>query len=390
MKKLEIKRRGFNSRRMFRKLNSVTELVGKEVEVTDADTLTETEVAEVKVDQNQDVTLGMANGDEVVLDQAEAEELLETGSVAAEDEVAAPTEDFEVTREVVDADGNVNEVTTKVEAESEGDAIKTVELLDSRRGRANNSRNYRASKVQVNATPRRFRRNRVQNSDPSERVVKLGCGECEVRYTFNGDVLAKAEVKCPESEDFTAVEIPQIGQVVTINDLEKCGNDAVAAAGKNCKTNSREFKITRTVSSNGKKFRKVASVNAPSLEEAIEAVQVKDNADEIQADGYEELVEKEPTTTVTINSDVEEEILEMPAEETAVETSVETEEAPAESAAEPAAEEAPAEPAAEETVVEPTTPETEIEEPVEEEVDRESNSFKGVADFVKRKYGVNI
>lgn len=386
MKKLEIKRRGFNSRRMFRKLNSVIELVGKEVEVTDADTLAETEVAEVKVDQNQDVTLEMTNGDQVVLDQAEAEELLETGSVAAEDEVTAPTEDFEVTREVVDADGNVNEVTTKVEAESEGEAIKTVELLDSRRGRANNSRNYRASKVQKNATPRRFSRARVQNSDPDERVVKLGCGDCEVRYTFNGDILAKAEVKCPESDEFTQVEIPQIGQVVTINDLEKCGNDAVAAAGKNCKTNSREFKVSRTVSSNGKKFRKVASVTAPSLDEAIEAVKVKDNADDIQADGYAELVEKEPETTVIINSDVDEEVLEMPAEET-VETTVETDETPATEtpAAEPSTTETEVE-----TEVEPSTPETEIKEPIEEEVDRESNSFKGVADFVKRKYGVNI
>jgi len=339
MKKIEIKRRGINARRAFRKLNSVTELVGKEVEVTDDSVIAETEVEEVSVDKNQDVTLSLSNGDEVIIDKEEAEELIETGKTEVEPEVAPVTDDFEVTREVVDADGNVSEVTTKVNAESEGDAIKEIELLDSRRSK--NARSYRARKI-------------------------------------NSEVETPAEPETPATpEEPTTPAEPE----------------------------TKEIKIVRTADCDGKKIRKIASVTAPTVDEAIEAVKAKDAKDGIQADGYEELVDLEPTSTVVINSDVDEEILEQPA---APETPAEPET--------PATPEEPETPVVEEKVIselnakvsqcpktkkwfvegDETAYETEEEavkaanSKVEGTVDRESNSFKGVADFVQRKYGVTL
>lgn len=332
MKKLMIIRRGVNSRRAFRKLNSVTELVGKEVEVTDDSVIAETEVEEVSVDKNQDVTLTMANGDEVVIDSEEAEELIETGEVVTEPEAKPETEDFEVTREVTDADGNVSEVTTKVNAESEGSAIKEIELLDSRRSK--NARSYRARKI-------------------------------------------NSEVETPVDPE---PEVP-------------------------AEPETKEIKVVRTADCDGKKVRKIASVTAPTVDEAIEAVKAKDTKDGIVADGYAELVEKEPTSTVTINSDIDE-VIEMPEDPKEPEV--------------PAEPETPADPVVEEPIVSelnaavkqcPVTKKWFVDgdesktmydteedavkaaeaKPAEEpEVDRESNSFKGVAEFIQRKYGVTL
>lgn len=307
--KIKIMRRGLNSRH-FRKLNSVTELVGKEVNVADEEMSVTAEVDEVKVDKNDDVTLTLDNGDEVVLDANEAEDLMEQGQAVTED---APTEaietevvteetnadeiepeEFEVTREVVDEDGVANEVTTTVAAPDEGDAVKVVTMLDSKRGR--NSRHFRVRKAN------------------SEEVVE------------------------PKNEPET-----------------------------------KEFKVTRVADCDGKKVRKTASVTAPTLEEAIDAVKVKDNNDGIQADGYEELVEKLPESTVTINADVDEVIEEPETTETPEDpetTTTTTEEETAET-----------------TTENPETTETEEETEV---IDRESNSFKGVAQFVRTKYGVTL
>lgn len=336
MKKLMIIRRGVNSRRPFRKLNSVTELVGKEVEVTDDSVIAETEVEEVSVDKNQDVTLSLANGDEVVIDSEEAEELIESGEVVTEPEAQPVTEDFEVTREVTDADGNVSEVTTKVNADSEGSAIKEIELLDSRRSK--NARSYRARKV---------------NS---------------------------------ETEPAAATQEPEVP----------------------AEPETKEIKVVRTADCDGKKVRKIASVTAPTVDEAIEAVKAKDTKDGIVAEGYAELVEQEPTSTVTINSDVDE-VLEMP-EEPAATAEPEVPENP----------ETPANPEVSEPIVSELNaavkqcPETkkwfiegdesktlydteedavkaaEAKPEGEPEVDRESNSFKGVAEFIQRKYGVKL
>jgi len=351
MKKIEIKRRGVNARRPFRKLNSVSELVGKEVEVTDDSTLIETEVEEVSIDKNQDVTLTMANGDEVVIDKEEAEELTESGKVEVEPEAEPAAEDFSVTREVEDSEGNVSEVTTKVEASSEGDAIKSVELLDSRRGK--NARSYRARKV-------------------------------------NSDVEPEAPAAPAEPEKPAEPETPAAPQ-----EPETPAEPEV-----------KEFKIVRVADCDGKKVRKTASVTAPTVDEAIEAVKAKDGKDGIQAEGYEELVDLEPTSTVIINSDVDEDILEQP----------ETPAEPQEPAA-PAEPEVPAEPVRSELNAKvcqcpetkkwyiegdesKTLYETEAEadeaqkkmnsEPENPDVDRESNSFKGVSDFVKRKYGIKL
>lgn len=324
--KVQIKRRGYNSRRPFRALNSVTELVGEEVQVTDDALITEAEVEEVMVDSDGEVTLNLSNGDEVILEESEAEELIETGEVeSVEGETSA--EDFEVTREVVDADGTVSEVTTKVEAESEGDAIKSVELVDSRRGR--NSRRYRARSINSSMYP--------------EGVSGPSSSEFDKR----DKILSK-----PESER-TEEEKAYLRDKWGYNSKRRnsgCGTGM--GRGRRGNTDSEEFKITRIAEVNGRRVRKTASVTAPTVDEAIEAVAEADRVEGIKAEGYEELVEKLPTETVVINSDVvEEEIFEAPNDE-------------------------------------------EIREPIMSEMasrtDRKSNSFQGVSSFVKRKYGVDL
>jgi len=301
MKKLHVVRRGFNSRRPFRKLNSVTELVGKEVEVQDADQLIQSEVEDVSVDKAGDATLTLSTGDEVILDSAEADELIETGDVVAEEDAPKVPDEFEVTREVVDADGNTNEVTTTVEAENEGEALQQVTLLDSRRKR--NSRNYRA---------------RNKNS----------------------------EIEEPVTED---------------------------PDDSNKEPETKEFKVTRVADCDGKKVRKTASVTAPTIDEAIDAVKAADAKNEIKADGYEELVEKEPTSTVTINSDVDE-VIEEP-EVKSEDPDKDPDEDPVRNPA-----------------VQTEDPDKDPEDKLEDDIesDRESNSFKGVSAFVKRKYGVDL
>lgn len=183
MQKIKIVRRGFNSRRYFRKLNSVTELVGKEVEVADNQDTVQAEIEEVSV-TNDEVTLTLDNGDDVILDSNEVENLLETGEAISEDG-STPDEpeldEFSVTREVLDADGNVNEVTTVVESEDEDSAIETVTLLDSRRGR--NSRNY-----VVRKSNSRRRNSRKFNSGSEYWIVSMpedGVGEPEWAGPYN-------------------------------------------------------------------------------------------------------------------------------------------------------------------------------------------------------------
>lgn len=359
MKKVQLVRRGVNARRPFRALNSVTELVGKEVEVTNGDELSTAEVEEVTVDKEGDVTLNLSNGNEVVVDATEATELIETGETAIEeaaDPAPAEPEEFEVTREIVDAEGNPQEVTTTVLTEDEAQAEEQVKLIDSRRNR--NSRNYKVT--------------RKTNSDPAP--------------------AAEEELK--------------------------------------------EFKVVRVADCDGKKMRKTASVTAPTLEEAIEAVKTKDTEDGIKAEGYEELVEMEPKQSkVTINSDVEEEIEpaadpEPPMEPVRSELNskiikdaesgkwfieddeekkmYETEEEAMAAMTPPAAEPVRSELNAKvlqcpetkkwyfEDDEEKKLYETEqeavdaMEEAEKAKEERQSNSFTGVADFVKRKYGVNL
>lgn len=367
MNKISIVRRGINARRPFRKLNSLTELVGKEVEVTDDSTLTEAEVEKVVIDDDA-VTLNLSNGDEVDLDEPEVEELMETGEVTAEDDTTVEIEDdFKVTREVEDADGNVSEVTTEVSAPTEADAIQAVSQIDSRRKR--NARSYRAVKRQA-------------NSEVEDRTVDLATGDFIARLVTKGGKLAEVQVKkSGELDDkFVPVQIDQIGTEVPMEDLEKLGADAAEAyRSANCDGQGpKEFKVARNSTVEGKKVRKIASVTAPTVEEAIEAVKAKDTADGIEAEGYAELVEELPESTVQINSDVDE-VIEEPAAEPTVTEPTE----PVTEPTEPTVTE-PTEPAAE-----PTEP-TEPTEPAADEVDRESNSFKGVASFIERKYGIKL
>lgn len=372
MKKLSIKRRGVNARRPFRALNSVVDLVGKDVEVMDESTMAEAEVVEVSVDKVGDVTLNLSNGDEVVIDEVEAKELISTGEVEhAEDEIVpevnsdpepeSVAEDFEVTREVVDADGVAQEVTTGVEATSESDAITKIELLDSRRKR--NSRGYRA--------------NRKLNSDAAgDRVVDLGVNdEFTARISVKGGKLDSIQMKKVNDLDdkFVPVKVDAIGTEVKMDELEGVLNSAAESYRKmnSDKSQCSEYKVARVADCNGKKVRKIASVTAPSIDEAIEAVKADDKSKEIDADGYEELVDKEPVSTVVINSDVEEMI-----EDPNPEPEPTMDPAPEMS---PEPEPTPADPA---PAMDP--------EPEGDEIDRESNSAKGVAAFCKRKYGIDI
>lgn len=345
MKKVSLVFRGRNSRRNFRGLNSETELVGKEVEVTEGNEVSQAEVAEVTVDKEGTTTLTLENGDEVELSKSEAEDLVETGQAVAEDEPKKEPEEFEVTRDVKDADGNETEVTTTVAAESEGDAVKTVETLDSRRGR--NARCYRVNSRRINSGPGEDDLDRMQRlkETPDSKWT-----DADRRWMMDNWGISKSNV----NSQTDPVDEPK------------------------------EFKVVRKVDCDGKKFRKIASVTAPTVEEAIEAVQAKDNADNIKAEGYAELVDEEPKSMVTINSDVEEVLDEPKPAEEPVKEMPESPEAPVEEL-KPAEE-----PTKEET---PESPEAPVEEPKkdeDDEIDRTSNSYKGVSDFVSRRYGIKI
>jgi hypothetical protein len=145
----------FNGRFNARKLNSATDLVGQEVEVENGDEVSQATIEEVSVTTDE-VTLSLDNGDECVLDTNEVEELLEVGEVTSVEPEPTPlnsevdeVEEFNVTRDVIDAEGNINEVTTVVEAVDEDTAVETVKLIDSRRRR--NSRNYRVNSKGINS-----------------------------------------------------------------------------------------------------------------------------------------------------------------------------------------------------------------------------------------------
>ena len=388
MKKVSLVFRGRNSRRNFRGLNSETELVGKEVEVTEGNEVSQAEVAEVTVDKEGTTTLTLENGDEVELNKSEAEDLVDTGQAVAEDEPKKDPEEFEVTRDVKDADGNETEVTTTVTAESEGDAVKTVETLDSRRGR--NARHYRVNSRFSNSR----RRNSVyrgRNSKLNDRMFARRddsdwqyeftniCGIDPFKYSSFRDFYEA----CEQHEDLCSDE--QLNEIDRIYSEYFGGeiNSKLMGGGNNSRKRNtkpevaepKEFKVVREVECEGKKMRKIASVTAPTVEEAIEAVQAKDNADNIKAEGYAELVDEEPKSMVTINSDVDE-VLEEPKTE---EIKEEMPEAPVE---EPKTEE-----------IKEEMPEAPVEEPKpvdDDEIDRTSNSYKGVADFVSRRYGIKI
>lgn len=392
MKKVSLVFRGRNSRRNFRGLNSETELVGKEVEVTEGNEVSQAEVAEVTVDKEGTTTLTLENGDEVELNKSEVEDLVETGQAVAEDEPKKEPEEFEVTRDVQDADGNETEVTTTVAAESEGDAVKTVETLDSRRGR--NARRYR-----VNSNQRRNGRQVNQktmtihdiddqtgeNLPNSFTVKKVDEDEPEVgiitKLNIDPSKLTPNSWMSGSTKDTLVIAgwgHYKVGDEIDMEEILD-GSDDYDKWFNSRKPNSRkrnsepkEFKVVRKVDCDGKKFRKIASVTAPTVEEAIEAVQAKDNADNIKAEGYAELVEKEPKSMVTINADVEEVLEEpKPAEETKEETP-----------------ETPVEESKDET---PEVTEEAPEAPVEDDgIDRTSNSYKGVADFVNRRYGIKL
>lgn len=342
MHRIKLVSRGINSRRL-RKLNSVADLVGQTVAVSEDDAnVVESEVEAVKVNNDDSVDVTLATGDDMNLTEDEANELIETGSVESdsaevetncgpkrrgrngddvdETEVTEdePTE-FEVTRDVVDEDGEVQSiVTSKVDAIDEDDAIEKIQVVDSRRGR--NSRNYRI---------------RTKNSEIAKPVPD------EKEVAKRDEILAKPQANWSDDEK----------------------NYMKETWGINCDV--KEFKIQR----NCGKTRKIASVTAPSVEEAIEAVKAKDVADNIQAEGYAELIEELPKNeTVVINSDVEEPIV-----DDTTETKVE----------DPKPEDKPENKDPEEAKAEDPKPEN-------EESERESNSFKGVADYVRRAYGINI
>lgn len=375
MHRIKLVSRGINSRR-FRKLNSVADLVGQTVAVSEDDAnVVESEVEAVKVNNDDSVDVTLATGDDMNLTEDEANELIETGSVESdsaevetncgpkrrgrngddvdETEVTEdePTE-FEVTRDVVDEDGEVQSiVTSKVDAIDEDDAIEKIQVVDSRRGR--NSRNYRI---------------RTKNSESPDKVdhefVKLiDSWIDEVKksgkvFTSLKDLYEKLIKQFEES----GKKLSYNQSDVLREKLESAGFKIEEGSGRygssyvrygNCDV--KEFKIQR----NCGKTRKIASVTAPSVEEAIEAVKAKDVADNIQAEGYAELVEELPKNeTVVINSDIEE---------------------PIEDDTDPKEEDP-----------KPEEPKEEDPKPENEESERESNSFKGVADYVRRAYGINI
>ena len=383
MQKIKIVRRGFNSRRYFRKLNSVTELVGKEVEVADNQDTVQAEIEEVSV-TNDEVTLTLDNGDDVVLDSNEVENLLETGEAISEDETPAEEpemDEFAVTREVLDADGNVNEVTTVVESEDEESAIETVTLLDSRRRR--NSRNY--------VVRRSNSRRRNSSSIPTFTIVIEGDGEFEITDAYaDGDYIG-ADSFGDITQDPALVEQIKLGNVAELhwNSLEDYENGmAPNVTYLNCDTKRNSiYRVSRKVNGCVRK----ASVMACNSDEAIEAVKESDGESTVESEYTVE--EGESTESPVIISDEEVTETETPTEGESTSESDET--TVDEKLEEPASQ---AEGESTETKVEETpegesTEVTVSDEPAEstiEEADRESNSFKGVAEFVSRKYGVKL
>jgi hypothetical protein len=388
MQKIKIVRRGFNSRRYFRKLNSVTELVGKEVEVADNQDTVQAEIEEVSV-TNDEVTLTLDNGDDVVLDSNEVENLLETGEAISEDDSTSEgpvMDEYSVTREVLDADGNINEVTTVVESADEDSAVETVTLLDSRRGR--NSRNYVVRKSNS--------RKRNSSLIPTFTIVIEGEGEYEITDAYVDGNYVGSESFGDITVDPTLAKQIELGNVAelhwnSLSDYEEGVAPNVTYLNCDTKRNS-IYRVSRKVNGCVRK----ASVMACNSEEAIEAVKESDGDATVESEYSVE--EGESTESPVIISD--EEVAEVPAEGEGTETENPTEGEGTEGS-EPESDEKLEEPASQSESTEVKVDETpggstEVtvsDEPAEasiEEADRESNSFKGVAEFVNRKYGVKL
>lgn len=362
-----------NSRWSKRSFNSAVELVGEPVEISSNSGETVSTVDSVTVSSDGETTLSTESGDSVTLTEYETNELLSEGEV-----IEPENTEFEVTREVTDAAGDTVEVTTKVEAENEDDAIDSVKLLDSRRNR--NSRNYRIG-TKMNS---RKRNSRKLNSAIPPFTIYIGDESYEINDAVSQGDYIGADSFGDITEDPELIKLLESGEVTSLrwSDENAYGGGEYPQVETNCDTkkNSREFKVVRKITSNGRVVRKVASVTAPSLEEAIAAVETKDKSDDIQADGYEELVEEEPKESVMINSDTEiREETEAPIDVPKVE---EVENPTEETVAEPT----------ESALGESTDPKSDLveDETTQEEIDRTTNSYKGVSDFVKRKYGYNL
>jgi hypothetical protein len=200
-----------------RKLNSLVELVGQEVSVDNENEIIQSEVDSIKV-TNDEVTLNLESGDQVVMDTEEAEELIETGEVATE--VPTEPQDFEVTREVLDEDGIVDTVTSIVEAPTEDEAIQTIQTLDSKRKR--NSRNYKAT--------------RKENSMPEGKEFKMAIGDDYIaRFTTcpMGSLLKLEIKKADETNDkFVEVETSWIGKELSMNDAFTAAEEAIEKLSK--------------------------------------------------------------------------------------------------------------------------------------------------------------
>lgn len=433
MFKLRVIGRGINSR--IRRMNSAADLVGQTVAVSEDDApVVKSEVEAVKVNADKSVDIDLESGDQLTLTEEEAKDLVATGEVQAEDssieadrkenddepavdempeEVIEP-EEFQVARDVVDENGDVESiVTSTVSAADEDDAVAKVQLVDSKRGR--NSRNYRiknsrksnslgsisevekeVKSVLSNPKLHEPRKHDSNDNNPVSDIEFVGwMGNLrKVEAHLKNKGLLKYGKNGVDPSDETKIEeimtkvLKELGYKVdnsanspkisknsrksnsepagpTEEDLKK--RDEILAKpqvnwtkdeqsymsekwGINCDV--KEFKIAR----NCGKTRKIASVTAPSLEEAIEAVKAKDVEDKIQADGYEEMVDQLPqAATVVINSDVEEPIKD------------DTEDKKPEDKKDP-----------------------EPEPKDDEDGERETNSFKGVADFVHRAYGIKL
>lgn len=405
MSKLKLVSRSINTRKVngrtrfekaVRTLNSVSELVGEQVELTEGESTTTAEVNAVEVDEVGNVQLELVTGDQVELSADEAGDLITQGEVTAEDlpqepetelvvEVEdEPVEDFTVTREVVTEDG-VKEVTTKVEAIDELDAETKVKLLDSRRGR--NSRNYNSRRTNSD-TPEATWQGEGIYGNPKTGSMYTFLRESE--WKENNQNQKYSEFITKDTEYMLGVQGKSKEEIKAHKDmLNKWRDEHKTKRQSNSVTEvveevepvapeSTEFKVVRNCMVNGKSVRKVASVTAPSLDEAINAVENADKTAAIEADGYQELVEEQPkptdveeVATVTINSDVE-----IPEGDSMAEI-----------------EQSPSNPeSTEEEPIPSATPEETPEEAAEvaEEVDRESNSFKGVSEYVKRAYGVDL
>jgi len=424
MYSIRILRRGINSR--FYQMNSETELVGKDVEISDGNQTSQGEVKEVSSNADK-TTLTLDNGDQVDLKPSETQDLMTQGQAVSEpdDNGATATvhtnsdepKDFQVSRDVTDADGNTNCVTTKVSANSEADAIKTVSMLDSRRRR--NSRNYHAwlinsdvakadagdddnfvvadpdvkdPNVQAEVKPQ-------EDIDPGDTIIAKGTQD-EMESVVNAVNSRKFTIlnsrmynSDADPEETHAVVDPDVKdptvepEVKPVTDIDP--GDTVIAKGtedemnsvakvvnsrKQQLLNSDTYYIARRVTANGRTVQKVAEVTAPDVAAAVKAVQSKDLSNDVKAEDYK-VVNPDPDAEAElakakpqINSDVE-----VPEGQ-----EVDGDKVPDDTESDKGTDKG--------------TDGGKVEDPNKDEGDdtRSENSRKGVADFVQRMYGVKL